>query len=141
MSGIVDEYSQRIRSQETVSYTHLLKIAFSPYADADIISESTQPLEELLKAKLLEKGYDVGEIDICLLYTSCSTRSCRMPMRIPLPAGILSSWELISAGRWSCVKSKMCIRDRSSCGCRNMMSTWMNRRKKSGSCSRSSGGF
>lgn len=41
-----------------------LKITFSPYADADIISESTQPLEELLKAKLLEKGYEVGEIDM-----------------------------------------------------------------------------
>ena len=41
-----------------------LKIAFSPYADADIISESTEPLEALLKAKLLEKGYDVGEVDM-----------------------------------------------------------------------------
>ena len=37
---------------------------FSPYADADLISESTEPLEELLKAKPLEKGYDVGEIDM-----------------------------------------------------------------------------
>ena len=42
----------------------LSEIAFSPYADADLISESTEPLEELLKAKLLEKGYDVGEIDM-----------------------------------------------------------------------------
>ena len=33
-------------------------------ADADIISESTEPLEALLKAKLLEKGYDVGEVDM-----------------------------------------------------------------------------
>ena len=41
-----------------------LKIAFSPYADADIISESTQPLETLLKEKLLEKGYDVQEVDM-----------------------------------------------------------------------------
>ena len=41
-----------------------LKIAFSPYADADIISESTEPLESLLKDKLLEKGYDVREIDM-----------------------------------------------------------------------------
>ena len=31
-----------------------LKIAFSPYADADEIITSTQPLEDLLKAKLLE---------------------------------------------------------------------------------------
>ena len=29
-----------------------------------LISEPTEPLEELLKAKLLEKGYDVGEIDM-----------------------------------------------------------------------------
>ncbi len=41
-----------------------LKIAFSPYADADEIITSTQPLEDLLKAKLLEKGYDVQEIDM-----------------------------------------------------------------------------
>lgn len=41
-----------------------LKIAFSPYADADIISESTRPLEEMLREKLLEKGYDVREIDM-----------------------------------------------------------------------------
>ena len=41
-----------------------LKIAFSPYADADEIITSTQPLENLLKAKLLEKGYDVQEIDM-----------------------------------------------------------------------------
>ena len=40
------------------------KIAFSPYADADEIITSTQPLEDLLKAKLLEKGYDVQEIDM-----------------------------------------------------------------------------
>ena len=41
-----------------------LKIAFSPYADADQITTATEPLEALLKAKLLEKGYDVGEIDM-----------------------------------------------------------------------------
>ena len=41
-----------------------LKIAFSPYADADLISASTEPLEALLKDKLLEKGYDVREIDM-----------------------------------------------------------------------------
>ena len=33
-----------------------LKIAFSPYADADQITTATEPLEALLKAKLLEKG-------------------------------------------------------------------------------------
>ena len=41
-----------------------LKIAFSPYADADQIVTATEPLEQLLQAKLLEKGYDVKEIDM-----------------------------------------------------------------------------
>ncbi|MCD8010963.1 MAG: PhnD/SsuA/transferrin family substrate-binding protein [Lachnospiraceae bacterium] len=41
-----------------------LTIAFSPYADADTVITSTEPLEELLQAKLLEKGYDVQEIDM-----------------------------------------------------------------------------
>lgn len=41
-----------------------LKIAFSPYADADQIATATEPLEALLKAKLLEKGYDVQNIDM-----------------------------------------------------------------------------
>lgn len=41
-----------------------LKIAFSPYADADQIITATEPLTELLKTKLLEKGYDVKEIDM-----------------------------------------------------------------------------
>lgn len=41
-----------------------LKIAFSPYADADTIVTSTQPLETLLHDKLLEKGYDVADIDM-----------------------------------------------------------------------------
>ena len=51
-------------SDTDVQQVDSLKIAFSPYADADLISQSTEPLEELLKAKLLEKGYDVGEIDM-----------------------------------------------------------------------------
>ena len=51
-------------SDTDVQQVDSLKIAFSPYADADLISESTEPLEELLKAKLLEKGYDVGEIEM-----------------------------------------------------------------------------
>ena len=46
-------------SDTDVQQVDSLKIAFSPYADADLISESTEPLEELLKAKLLEKGYEV----------------------------------------------------------------------------------
>ena len=58
------ETAQEEPGTDGVKSVESLKIAFSPYADADIISESTQPLEELLKAKLLEKGYDVGEIDM-----------------------------------------------------------------------------
>lgn len=58
------ETAQEEPGTDGVKSVSSLKIAFSPYADADIISESTQPLEELLKAKLLEKGYDVGEIDM-----------------------------------------------------------------------------
>ena len=41
-----------------------LKIAFSPYADADQIVTATEPLEALLQTKLLEKGYDVKDIDM-----------------------------------------------------------------------------
>ena len=41
-----------------------LKIAFSPYADADTITTATEPLENLLKETLLEKGYDVKNIDM-----------------------------------------------------------------------------
>ena len=51
-------------SDTDVQQVDSLKIAFSPYADADLISESTEPLEQLLQAKLLEKGYDVKEIDM-----------------------------------------------------------------------------
>lgn len=41
-----------------------LTIAFSPYADADTITTATEPLESLLKAKLLEKGYDVQNVSM-----------------------------------------------------------------------------
>ncbi len=41
-----------------------LKIAFSPYADADTITTATEPLENLLKEELLTKGYDVANIDM-----------------------------------------------------------------------------
>lgn len=41
-----------------------LKIAFSPYADSDQIVAATEPLEQMLKDKLLEKGYNVKEIDM-----------------------------------------------------------------------------
>ena len=41
-----------------------LRIAFSPYTDSDTITAATAPLEELLRAKLLEKGYDVKTVDM-----------------------------------------------------------------------------
>ncbi len=51
-------------TQSEVKEVESLKIAFSPYADADEITTATEPLEQLLKDKLLEKGYDVKEIDM-----------------------------------------------------------------------------
>lgn len=56
-------------SSETESATEpkavdSLKIAFSPYADADTITTATEPLENLLKETLLTKGYDVANIDM-----------------------------------------------------------------------------
>lgn len=41
-----------------------LAIAFSPYADSDTVAAATAPLENLLKEKLLEKGYDVQTIEM-----------------------------------------------------------------------------
>ncbi len=41
-----------------------LKIAFSPYADADQIVTATEPLESLLHDELLKAGYDVADIDM-----------------------------------------------------------------------------
>ena len=51
-------------TENSVTEIPSLKIAFSPYADADQIVTATEPLEQLLQAKLLEKGYDVKEIDM-----------------------------------------------------------------------------
>ena len=51
-------------TENNVTEIPSLKIAFSPYADADQIVTATEPLEQLLQAKLLEKGYDVKEIDM-----------------------------------------------------------------------------
>lgn len=62
--GAGEEASSEPAANDGVQEVESLKIAFSPYADADIISESTEPLESLLKDKLLEKGYDVTEIDM-----------------------------------------------------------------------------
>ena len=52
--------SEAAASAETKSIDSL-KIAFSPYADADTITTATEPLENLLKETLLEKGYDVKD--------------------------------------------------------------------------------
>ncbi|MDO4356998.1 MAG: PhnD/SsuA/transferrin family substrate-binding protein [Clostridia bacterium] len=48
---------------ETVSMDKLT-LEFVPSKDADVIITGTANLPELLKAALLEEGYDVGEIDI-----------------------------------------------------------------------------
>ena len=39
-----------------------LKVAFSPYQDADSIITATEPLEQLLKEQLRNHGYDVGKV-------------------------------------------------------------------------------
>jgi len=44
--------------------TEKLTLEFVPSKDADVIITGTKNLPELLKAALLEQGYDVGEIDI-----------------------------------------------------------------------------
>lgn len=41
-----------------------LKVMVSPYRDADTIQTATQPLADLLKSRLKEKGYDVGKVSI-----------------------------------------------------------------------------
>lgn len=56
-------FSMTAGAEETTAIDSL-KIAFSPYADADQIMTSTEPLEELLKGKLQEKGYEVADIDM-----------------------------------------------------------------------------
>ena len=43
-----------------------LRIAFSPYADADQITTATEPLKGLLKAALLEKGYEVSKVEMTI---------------------------------------------------------------------------
>ena len=51
-------------AEPEVKVIDTLHIAFSPYADADQIITATEPLEALLQAKLLEKGYDVKHVDM-----------------------------------------------------------------------------
>lgn len=41
-----------------------LNIAFSPYADAEVISASTAPLEDLIRTKMAEKGYEIEKINM-----------------------------------------------------------------------------
>lgn len=41
-----------------------LRIAFSPYADADVIIAATEPLENMLRDALAQRGYNVDEIDM-----------------------------------------------------------------------------
>lgn len=51
-------------AEDSVQTVDSLKIAFSPYSDADTIIASTEPLEQLLKDSLLEKGYDVKSVEM-----------------------------------------------------------------------------
>ena len=41
-----------------------LEVAFVPSKDADVILTAAEPLKDLLTAKLAEKGYDVGAVNI-----------------------------------------------------------------------------
>lgn len=54
------------KKEETVESKEIdtLSIAFVPSKPADAILEAAEPLKELLKAKLLEKGYTVNNVDI-----------------------------------------------------------------------------
>ena len=70
--------SEAAASAETKSIDSL-KIAFSPYADADTITTATEPLENLLKETLLEKGYDVKNIDCSPMTATFSSRLSATP--------------------------------------------------------------
>ena len=87
-------------SDTDVQQVDSLKIAFSPYADADLISESTEPLEELLKAKLLEKGYDVGEIDMTVAtsYTAVGSMVYTNVIRQSMPFGVTGNVAVTGTG-------------------------------------------
>ena len=54
-----------------------LKIAFSPYADADQITTATEPLEALLKAKLLEKSFRMGQNMLYWIELTTSAKPCQ----------------------------------------------------------------
>lgn len=49
---------------DTVSIDRTLELQFVPSKDADVIITGTKNLPELLKAALLEQGYDVKDINI-----------------------------------------------------------------------------
>ena len=48
---------------DTVSIDRTLELQFVPSKDADVIITGTKNLPELLKAALLEQGYDVKDIN------------------------------------------------------------------------------
>ncbi|MCI7812258.1 MAG: PhnD/SsuA/transferrin family substrate-binding protein [Lachnospiraceae bacterium] len=56
-------FSGNVGAAETKEIEEL-KIAFAPYDAAETILAATEPLEEMLKEKLLEKGYQVDEIEM-----------------------------------------------------------------------------
>lgn len=51
-------------AEASVKEIDTLRIAFSPYADAEAINTATEPLVALLKDSLLAKGYDVKNIEM-----------------------------------------------------------------------------
>lgn len=51
-------------SADDVQTVETLKIAFSPYQDADSIMTATEPMKTLLHDQLLEEGYDVQDIEL-----------------------------------------------------------------------------
>ena len=54
--------SQDAGDQESLKKVDELKVAFSPYQDADSIITATEPLEHLLKEQLEVQGYEVGKV-------------------------------------------------------------------------------
>ena len=50
--------------ENTATVVDELTIAFVPSKDADVILTAAEPLKDLLKAKMLEKGFDIGTVDI-----------------------------------------------------------------------------
>lgn len=53
-----------VKTEDGTTKIQELKIAFSPYQDADSITTLTKPLEDLLKSKLKSRGYDVEKVNM-----------------------------------------------------------------------------